>query len=376
MAQWRTHKTFRLATLQRGLYRIFQYFFLGIGLLAMTLITVPNLGTWTRDALEIVLWSCLGFFACELVVKAWPKTNSEGSLRYLLSVSGVVDVIAVLPIPIAFLAGVPAGTTWLLASLWLLKLTEFASGFSLLGRVICLQARPLGSVFVIFLMVLLLAGVALYVVEGSAQPNHFGSLPQSLWWAVATLTTTGYGDVVPKTFPGRLIAAIVMICGLGVFGLWTGILATGFAAEYRRRDFIRNWDLITRVPFLRNLEPAAVIELTRMLRRIDLAERTTVVRRGRPGDCMYFIVAGEVEVKVQPKPIRLGPGAFFGEIALLQDGMRTATVVTTGPSTLLVLEVSDFRYFTALHPDLARAVEQEAMLRRNAAVDGEPEPAA
>ena len=151
------------------------------------------------------------------------------------------------------------------------------------------------------------------------QPERFGSLPLSLWWAVTTLTTTGYGDAVPQTFLGRLIAGIVMICGLGVFGLWTGILATGFAAEHRRRDFIRNWDLVTRVPFLRNLDPPAIIELTRMLRRLDLAERTIVVRRGRPGDCMYFIASGEVEVRVEPQPIRLSAGSFFGEFALL-DG--------------------------------------------------------
>ncbi len=80
-------------------------------------------------------------------------------------------------------------------------------------------------------------------------------------------------------YVGRLIGAVVMICGLGVFGLWTGILATGFAAEHRRREFIRNWDLVTRVPFLRSLDAAGVIELTRMLRRQDIAERSVVVRR-------------------------------------------------------------------------------------------------
>ncbi len=141
-----------------------------------------------------------------------------------------------------------------------------------------------------------------------------------------------------------------MICGLAVFGLLTGILATGFAAEHRRREFIRNWDLVTGVPFLRNLDAPAIIELTRMLRRLDLPERSIVVRRGRPGDCMYFIAYGEVEVKVEPQPIRLGPGSFFGEFALLDGGPRSATVTTTMASTFLVLDVTDFRAFTAHHP--------------------------
>jgi voltage-gated potassium channel len=155
-----------------------------------------------------------------------------------------------------------------------------------------------------------------------------------------------------------------MISGLGVFGLWTGILATGFAAEHRRRDFIRNWDLVTQVPFLKNLDPPAVIELTRLLRRLDLAEKTIVVRRGRPGDCMYFIATGEVEVKVEPHPVRLAAGAFFGEMALLTGAARTANVVTTQPTTLLALEVADFHSLTAHHPELARAVAAEAAKRK------------
>ena len=194
-----------------------------------------------------------------------------------------------------------------------------------------------------------------------------------MWWAVTTLTSTGYGDAVPVTLAGRIIASVVMISGLGVFGLWTGILATGFAAEHRRRDFIRNWDLVTSVPFLKNLDPPSVIELTRMLRRVDLAEKTVVVRRGRPGDCMYFIASGEVEVKVEPQPVKLGAGAFFGEIALLAGGPRTATVTTTEPTTLLMLEVSDFRAFTAHHPELAKTVEAEARRRaKNAAPKSHP----
>jgi voltage-gated potassium channel len=102
-----------------------------------------------------------------------------------------------------------------------------------------------------------------------------------------------------------------------------------------------------------------------MLRPVELAARTTVVRRGRPGDCMYFIASGEVEVKVEPQTIRLGPGSFFGEIALLKDSLRTATVVTTAPSTLLLLEVADFRDFMAHNPELATAIEKEAARRAN-----------
>jgi voltage-gated potassium channel len=359
-----------MGQIRSHIFRVLQAFILLAGLLAMIVSTVPHLQGDTRLSLTIVLWCCLGFFAGEWIVKAWPKPDRKAAAAYVFSSAGLIDLLAIVPVPLALLMGVPAATAWLIASLWLLKLAAFTPGLSLLQRVIALEAKPLASVLVIFLIVLLFAAIALYLLEGAAQPAHFGSLPLSLWWAVTTLTGTGYGDAIPHTTLGRLIAGGVMICGLGVFGLWTGILATGFAAEYRRRAFVRNWDLVTRVPFLRNLDPPAVIELTHMLRRIDLAERIVVVREGRPGDCMYFVASGEVEVMIEPQPVRLGPGSFFGEIALLQGGPRTATVVTTLPTTLLSLEVADFRAFTAHHPDLAREVAAEAARRASKAGAG------
>ena len=345
---------------------------LAVGLASMTAATMPDVGGPARLACTVALSCCLGLYFCELLVKLRQQVGTEK--KYLLSSAGIIDLLAVLPIPIALLLGVPPNSAWLLASLWILKLATLVPGLAMLGRVIALEARALASVVVIFLTILVLSGVALHALEGQAQPLQFGSLPLSLWWAVTTLSSTGYGDAVPASFLGRLIAGLVMVSGLGVFGLWTGILATGFAAEHRRRDFIRNWDLVTQVPFLKNLDPPAVIELTRLLRRLDLAEKTIVVRRGRPGDCMYFIASGEVEVKVEPHPVRLAAGAFFGEMALLTGAARTANVVTTQPTTLLVLEVADFHTLTAHHPELARAVTAEAS-RRTKPTHGQITPA-
>jgi len=343
---------------------LLELFVLTVGLLAMTVVTMPSLADGTRLACVVVLWCCLGLYALELSAKLWQARRVE--TKYFSSVAWIIDLLAVVPIPFALLIGVPPRTAWLLAALWILKLASVVPGLGMLGRVIALEARALGSVIMLFLTILILSAVALHTLEGATQPAQFGSLPLSLWWAVTTLSSTGYGDAVPQTFLGRLIAGIVMISGLGVFGLWTGILATGFAAEHRRRDFIRNWDLVTQVPFLKDLDPPTVIELTRLLRRLDLAANTIVVRRGRKGDSMFFIAQGEVEVKLEPAPIRLAAGAFFGEMALLTGGPRMANVVTTQPTTLLVLEVADFHTLSAHHPELSRAVAAEAEKRTGA----------
>jgi voltage-gated potassium channel len=170
---------------------------------------------------------------------------------------------------------------------------------------------------------------------------------------------------VPQTPLGHLIGAIVMICGIATFGLWTGILATGFANESRRRNFIETWDLVSKVPFFQTLDPTAITEITHMLRRVEVPERTAVIRRGRVGDCMYFIAAGEVEVDVEPTPVRLGVGSFFGELALLGDSIRTANVSTTKPATLLILDLADFRKLMAHHAELARAIDAEGKRRQS-----------
>lgn len=357
------------------LVRVVKYAALGAGLAAIMAMTVPAQRAELSSWLVAVLWCSFAFFVAELIVKLQARFRDGDAGTYLLSGDGAIDILAVLPVPVALLAGIPAETAWLFGTLWVFKLAAAVPGLSMLGRIVKMEARPLASVFITFLIVLLLAGVALHLLERAGQPERFGSLPLSMWWAVTTLSTTGYGDAVPETFLGRMAAGMVMISGLAVFGLLTGILATGFAAEHRRREFIRNWDLVTGVPFLRNLDAPAIIELTRMLRHLDLPERSVVVRRGRPGDCMYFIASGEVEVKVEPHPVRLGAGSFFGEFALLEGGPRSATVTTTMASTLLVLDVTDFRAFTAHHPALAQAVEQESARRKtDAKIDAKTEP--
>src|SRR5205085_2593692 len=151
----------------------------------------------------------------------------------------------------------------------------------------------------------------------------------------------------------------ILISGLGVFGLWTGILATGFAAETRRDNFLKTWETVSKVPFFATLGPAAIADVTHMLRTMDLPARTMIIRKGQQGDCMYFIAAGEAEVELPGKKVALGEGAFFGEMALLGNNVRGANVTTTKVTRLLVLDLVDFRLLMARHPDLAETIDAE-----------------
>jgi voltage-gated potassium channel len=345
-----------------GVSVLARYLVLAIGLSAMTFYTVPQVRAAASILLGACLWGCLVYFAVEAAARA---SRSGNGVRGMLSPSGLVDLAGIVAVPIALACGVAAPTAWLFASLWILKLAQDSPGFAQLRRVFVIEAKPLASVFALFLIVLFLSSAAMHVIERTGQPEAFGTLPSTLWWAVVSLTTTGYGDEVPQTPLGHLLGAAVMIAGIATFGLWTGILATGFAAESRRRNFIQTWELVSKVPFFQTLDPAAITEITHMLRRLEVPGHTPVIRRGKAGDCMYFIADGEVAVDVEPAPVHLGSGAFFGELALLGDSVRSANVSTTTPSTLLVLDLADFHTAMARHPELARAIDAEGKRRRS-----------
>jgi voltage-gated potassium channel len=339
------------------------YVAVACGVAIMVLLTIDPAYEAAHHWVDAVLWACLAFFVFEWVVRLRHAFLTKRGWTYLISGRGLVDTVAAAPIPIALVAGANPRSAWLLAIFWMLKVIPGVPGLRQLRRVLVVESGPLLSVLVIFLMVLFLASVAMYFLERDVQPIAFGSVPAALWWAVVTLTTVGYGDVVPITPLGRLIAAFVMICGLGVFGLWTGILATGFAAETRRDNFLKTWESVSKVPFFAALGPSAIADVTHMLRTMDLPARTMIIRKGQVGDCMYFIAEGEVEVDLPDKKVTLGEGAFFGEMALLGNNLRSANITTTRLSKLLVLDLVDFRMLMARHPDLAETIDVEAKRR-------------
>jgi voltage-gated potassium channel len=353
---------FAAATAGRNMTKA-AYVAVAAGVAMMLLLTVDPAYEAAHHWVDAVLWACLACFMFEWVVRLRHAFLTQRGSSYVISGRGLVDAVAAAGIPIALIVGANPKSAWLLGIFWMFKVVPGIPGLRQLRRVLVLESGPLLSVLVIFLMVLFLASVAVYYLERDGQPVAFGSVPATLWWAVATLTTTGYGDVVPITPLGRLVAALVMICGLGVFGLWTGILATGFAAETRRDNFLKTWESVSKVPFFAALGPSAIADVTHMLRTMDLPARTMIIRKGQAGDCMYFIAAGEVEVDLPGKKVRLGEGAFFGEMALLGNNLRSANITTTRVSKLLVLDLVDFRMLMARHPDLAETIDAEAKRR-------------
>lgn len=184
--------------------------------------TMPTLPEGARRVLAMIEIAILAVFAVEYIVRL---TCSPHPLRYAVSFWGIVDFIAVVP-AIVFL--IPDMTT--VRALRLLRLLRILKLFKA-NRALDRIAEAVISVraeFAIFLFIaitaLYLAAVDIYHFEHVAQPEGFSSIPQSLWWAVATLTTVGYGDVYPVTTGGRIFTGAVLLIGIGVIAVPAGLI--------------------------------------------------------------------------------------------------------------------------------------------------------
>ena len=350
--------------------RVFQgahHVMLALGIGIMFANTEPAWRQGAAAALDIGFQTVCGFFVAEYILRLLAASGAQRAedsgawrtqLSWAVSIGGICDLAGTLPAVLTIIFG-PRNAS-LAGFVWAFKLVRYAPALASLQQVISDSRHALLSVLLGFGIVMLVAASLAYLLERGAQPRVFGSIPAALWWAIVTLTTTGYGDVVPMTAPGRVLAGVVMVSGIILFALWAGILATGFAEETRRREFLRTWDLVAKVPFFHDIGAAVIADVARLLRPHEFPAGAFIVRRGQLGDCMYFVVSGEVEVQLQPAAVMLGPGAFFGEMSLLTGSPRNATIVATQSCTLLALDIVDFRELLGRQPDLARIIHEEA----------------
>jgi voltage-gated potassium channel len=366
MATWKRIRAHLRSGWGRGLPGTLANVLTSIGLLALVLETSPTASPGEQRFLFTIILAVWAWIAGELVFQLWTAGARRGRRAYLVSADGLIDLAGALALPLGWALLPDPRDATLFAVVWALRYIRHTAGLAMLWRILRRSSTALLSVAMLFLIVFLIAATLAYVFERDSQPEAFGSIPRAMWWAIVTLTTTGYGDLVPVTIWGRLLAGWLMVGGIVLFALQAGIIASAFVEELQRRHFLHTWDLVTTVPFFQQLGAAAVADIVRLLQSRDVAPGTVILRRGDPGDAMYFIVSGEVSVLLSPEPITLGAGAFFGEMALLFGTPRSATVVATAPSVLLVLDIADFRELAGRRPELVNIIETEGQRRRDA----------
>ena len=204
-----------------------------LSLIAFAVETSPDLDPQLRRFLHWFEVFTVILFTVEYIVRA---IITKPFTRYAFSFMGIVDLISVLPFYLA--SGLDLRTVRalrLLRLFRLLKLARYSSAMKRYQRAFVIAREELVVFGATALIIFYLASVGIYFFEHEVQPENFGSVFSSMWWAVATLTTVGYGDVYPITAGGRIFTFFVLITGLGVVAVPTGLIASALS-EARDED--------------------------------------------------------------------------------------------------------------------------------------------
>jgi len=217
--------------------------------------TVPSLAAKHGPYFQAFDLFTVVAFTIEYGLRLWSCTYSPqyahpiwGRVRFAQRPMIVIDLIAILPFFLPMLLPMDMRMIRILRLVRLLrvfKLARYSRALQMMGRVLMSKKEELVVGFVVMLILLVFASSLMYVVEHAEQPEAFGSIPSSMWWAVSTLTTVGYGDVYPITSVGRILGALIAMMGVGMFAMPAGIIAQGFSEQHRRK---RGWRPPMRCP--------------------------------------------------------------------------------------------------------------------------------
>lgn len=352
------------------LIEVFLVVLIVLNVVAFTLQSVPSIQQPYWLDLEVFEVFSVAVFTIEYVVRLWvsiedPRVREMGRWRGRLSAAFkptmVIDFLAVAPVYFTvFFPYLDLRFLRMVRLFRLLKIARYSPALSTLGRVLAAEKRALIGTLLLLLCATVFAAAAMHAVEGGVQPKQFGTIPSAMWWAITTLTTVGYGDEVPVTFWGRVVAGCTMVVGLGVLALPVGIIANGFMNSIHQREFIVTFGMLARVPLFKDFNAGLLSEIMQVLRSQSVSRDTIIAVKGAPAHAMYFIVAGEVEAELPQQNVKFGPGDFFGELALLHQTHRRATIVAKTQCRLLALSAEDFTMLTRKHPQLRTHIEKAA----------------
>jgi voltage-gated potassium channel len=211
---------------------------------AIVLHSVASIGARYETWFLLFEWFSVLLFTLEYVARAWCSVERgdhrfqapiRGRIRYMLSPLALIDLIAILPFYLSFLLPVDLRFMRVFRLFLVFKLTRYHGSMNLLGRVVRNEAGPIAAALFVLATLLVVAASFAFIAEHEAQPEVFGSVPDAMWWAIVTMTTVGYGDMVPVTAFGKVVGGFIAVIGLGMVALPAGLLASGFSEQLHQR---------------------------------------------------------------------------------------------------------------------------------------------
>lgn len=303
-------------------------------------------------------------FSIEYLLRIWsaPEIGFHAHLhpqlariKFITSGYAIIDLLAILPFFLS-LVGLDFPFLISLRLLRFFKLGRYSPAMVSLTNAIYAERRALLGSLIIFVGIVLLMASGMYAIEHNVQPDKMGSIPLAMWWAVITITTVGYGDVTPITPLGQLLGGVTAVTGLIMSALPVVIVATAFEREIRERDFLISWHMVAHVPLFSQLDARSLSDIIHCLKSQIYEPGELIVRKGDEALAMYFIAKGSVEVELPTKRINMSEGEFFGEMAILDNTVRTATIRARETAQLLSLSASDFHHLLDMNPEMKATI--------------------
>lgn len=349
--------------------RIFDIFIVTLILLnvaAFVAETVPALyAAYGRYFFAFELFS-VGVFTIEYLLRLWTavetpflKRLTPGKARLYSATrpSLIIDLLAILPFYLSQFFALDLRVLRTLRLLRFLKLSRYSPAMHSLLRVLINEKRALVGAGLLLVAAVLFASTGMYYLENDAQPDKFGSVPDAAWWAIATLTTVGYGDVAPITPLGRLFGSVVMVTGLCILALPVAIIATGFSQEVSRRDFVVTWSLMSRIPVFTELDARDVGHIMPLLQAHNFPPNFEVIADGAAADALYFVASGQV-VQGAGDVACYKTGDVIGAGPLFNHDVHRGSMVTRTRCRLLKLHREDFHRLEVTHPKISARIRQ------------------
>lgn len=344
------------------LSRVYRLFLIFITISASLLTTVTTNKNISTDMICIIDNIQAILFALISIDFLFRLIENEDKKEYLSSFYGTVDLLSIIPFLIYIFHYDNADLETIFGMIVFLKIARYSPALTILKDVIISERKPLISALYLMMLLTFATSSLLYFIERDVTPG-FASVPHAMWWSIVTLATLGYGDVYPLTVLGKIFGGMSAVLGFGMFALPAGILANGFAEEMKRLRDVASWNLVAKVPLFQSLSSEIIASIANLLRIRRFIRNEIIIKEGDKGTAMYFILDGEVEVSNSSWKGVLKRGSFFGEIAILHDVPRTATVKAKTRCELLELTAYDFKRSMASHPNILKEIESVAKER-------------
>lgn len=309
----------------------------------------------------------LAVYTLEYTARIWSATEDprigargpgRGRIAFALRPLMIVDFLAIAPSFAGLFFGLDLRVLRIFRLFRLLKLARYSQALQALLSVLAAERSALFASAILLFATVCFYGELMHLVEGRVQPHVLGTMPGAMYWAITTLATVGYGDIVPITPLGKFIAGLTMVTGLALFALPVGIIANGFVTGLSRRRFAITWSMLRRQPLFRGFDIQALTMILEVPTALIVREHAQIAIEGKEATTLYLVVAGRACAESGDARVELAPGDMFGEEALHHSGIYRRSVTAETDLRLIAFPGDELRRLCRKFPLLRERIEQ------------------